>query len=349
MRRCARRSWVFKKKVFEYKGREIRKGADLSGADLSGLIGREVLAALGSLKGLNFANANLTNANFDGLELQEVNFAGANLSGASFAKCWFPQGYSDEPVGFSGATLTNATITTAYEFVLTTRTSNRPEWWSFNSKKPFTGANLDGATLGGCFEHFEFANASLRGARFSRGTYFSECNFVGVDMRGARFSRGTHFYKCNFVGADMSGSHFEGDQDFKRYEQLEDRPCTFLDSKMHGATLLDVTGCAYLYMTASPLPEIKVADGTFYVDCEHVGNALSLYKIFRYEPHPQSPGIDGPWYIALTRRGFVRESSAEVGSSSGVESKLAEVRQLLDDGLIDQAEHDALRRKILEV
>jgi len=34
-------------------------------------------------------------------------------------------------------------------------------------------------------------------------------------------------------------------------------------------------------------------------------------------------------------------------SESLIESQLAEARQLLDDGLIDQAEHDALRRKIL--
>lgn len=35
--------------------------------------------------------------------------------------------------------------------------------------------------------------------------------------------------------------------------------------------------------------------------------------------------------------------------TSPIESKLAEVKQLLKDGLIDQAEHDALRRKILGI
>lgn len=311
---------MFRKRVFEYKGREIRKGEDLGGADLGGLVGRDVLAALGSLKGLNFANANLTGANFDDLELNEVNFAGANLTGASFAKCWFPQ-FRD---GFSGATLANATITAAYEVNPTTGAHNTPEWWSFNSTTRFTSANLDGATLGGFFKNFEFANASLRGARFSRGTFF---------------------YQCDFVGADMSGSHFE-DGDFEPHA-LGEGACFFSNSKLQGAKLLDLTGCAKFNMTDGPLPEITVADGIFYVDCEHVGNALSHYKIFRYEPKPQYPDYVSPLFVALTPQGFVRESSAEVGSSSGVESKLAEARQLLDDGLIDQAEHDALRRKIL--
>jgi len=67
---------VFKKKVFEYNSHQIRKGADLSGADLSGLVGHDAMAVLGSLEGVNFANANLTGANFDGLELNQVNFGG---------------------------------------------------------------------------------------------------------------------------------------------------------------------------------------------------------------------------------------------------------------------------------
>jgi len=83
MRRCARRFWAFKGEVIKYNGHQIREGADFSGAGLSGLVGRDVLAALGSLEDLNFANANLTGANFDGLELHKVNFAGANLTEAS--------------------------------------------------------------------------------------------------------------------------------------------------------------------------------------------------------------------------------------------------------------------------
>ena len=325
MRRCARRSWVFKKKVFEYKGREIRQGADLSGADLSGLAGSAVLAALGSLTGLNFANANLTFANFDGLELQKVNFEGANLTGASFANCWFPQRSGSDPLGFSGATLTGATITAARYADPTTGTFTIPEWYSLGNNTTFTRANLDLATLGGNFSNFEFANASLRGARFSRGALFS---------------------LCDFTGADMSGSHFEGDRDFE-FPVFGEEPPGFGNIKLQGAKLLDLTGCAYF--AASPLPEITVADGIFYLEHAHVGNALNHYKIFRHEPNPQYPDFVPLRYVALTPQGFVRESSAEVGSSSGVESKLAEVRQLLDDGLINQAEHDVLRRKILGI
>ena len=238
---------MFKKKVFEYKGREIRRGADLSGADLSGLAGHDIVATLGSLKNLNFANANLTGANFDGLELEKVVFAGANLTGASFSECWFPQG---QP-GFEGATLTSATITAAQDSWWTAEAwtaeaeSRKPKWFSSpssffsNSLTSFKGANLDGATLAGSMGNCSFENASLNGATLA-GTMFN-CSFKNASLKGARFSDARIGY-TDFDGADVSGSHFEGDH--FAADPMK-RACWFDRCGFAGAKLLDVTGSAY--------------------------------------------------------------------------------------------------------
>jgi hypothetical protein len=52
---------------------------------------------------------------------------------------------------------------------------------------------------------------------------------------------------------------------------------------------------------------------------------------------------------ALPKSYLHSEVSKRGNTSTGVESKLAEVKELLSQGLIDQAEHDALRRKILGI
>jgi uncharacterized protein YjbI with pentapeptide repeats len=334
---------VFRKRVFEYKGREIRRGADLSGADLSGLAGHDIVATLGSLKNLNFANANLTGANFDGLELERVVFAGANLTGASFSKCWLPQ---TQP-GFEGATLTSATITAAQDPWWTAKSYRRiPKWFhladerfpaSFKSVTSFKGANLDGATLAGMVGNFSFENASLNGATLAGAMH--TCSFKNASLRGARFSH-AWISRTDFDGADLSGSHFEGDQTFTADPNI--RVCWFEGCGFAGAKLLDVTGCAYFRLLQGKL-EITVADGRFFMD----------------QPYPYDWGFNEifkrrhkEWearFVALTPQGFIRKREFNESKSAGVESKLAELTELLSQGLIDQAEHDALRRKILGI
>jgi uncharacterized protein YjbI with pentapeptide repeats len=331
---------VFKRKVFEYKGREIRRGADLSGADLSGLAGHDIVATLGSLKNLNFANANLTGANFDGLELERVVFAGANLTGASFSKCWFPQarpGLPQAQPGFEGATLTSATITAAQDKWWTAEevVDKHPKWFissPIQSWTSFKGANLDGATLAGHMTNFSFENASLNGATLA-GTMLN-CSFKNASLKGARFSD-ARIRLTDFDGADLSGSHFEGDQTFAADPMK--RTYWFSECGFAGAKLLDVTGCVYFLGTKEPLPEITVADGRFFVDLKFCLKSPHLYEIF------------GGQYLALTPQGFIRKPAINESTSAGVESKLAEVKELLSQGLIDQAEHDALRRKILGI
>jgi len=320
MRRCVRRFWVFKKKVFEYNGHQIRKGADLSGANLSGLVGRDALAVLGSLEDVNFANANLTGANFDGLELNQVNFAGANLTGASFKKCWFPQ---YEKYGFSGANLSNATITPLDVF---NNPSERPEWWSsLRTQVHFSGANLDGATLSGMFVEFNFKNASLRGARIVNG----------------------YFNGCTFDGADFTSAHFEGKEEFDYWRQANSfSQCDLSSAKFH-----DVSGCAYLLysMVNGPAPEFKVLNGVIYLDGDLCGDSRWGSRAFDAGRAPWDANVTAPTFYALTPQGLTPAPSPSTSENSSVESKLAEAKQLLEDGLIDQAEHDALRRKILGI
>jgi uncharacterized protein YjbI with pentapeptide repeats len=339
---------VFKKKVFEYKGRKIRRGADLSGADLSGLAGHDIVATLGSLKNLNFANANLTGANFDGLELERVVFAGANLTGASFSKCWFPQarpGLPQAQPGFEGATLTSATITAAQDRWWTAEqvVAKHPEWFiSFpeQSWTSFKGANLDGATLAGHMTKFLFENASLNGATLA-GTMLN-CSFKNASLKGARFSD-ARIRLTDFDGADLSGSHFEGDH--FAADPMK-RACWFSECGFAGAKLLDVTGSAYFPGTKEPLPEITVADGRFFIPLLLIPlKSWSLYEIFKGPPLI----LGTSWFVALTPQGFIRKPAINESKSAGVESKLAELKELLSQGLIDQAEHDALRRKILGI
>jgi len=311
---------VFKKKVFEYNGHQIRKGADLSGANLSGLVGRDASAVLGSLEDVNFANANLTGANFDGLELNQVNFAGANLTGASFKKCWFPQ-YAKH--GFSGANLSNATITPLDIF---NNFSERPEWWSSSgSLVHFSGANLDGATLSGIFVAFHFKNASLRGARISSG----------------------HFTDCIFDGADFTSAHFEGKEEFDYWRSAN----SFSNCDLSSAKFHDVSGCAYFSRIGvhGAAPEFKVLNGVMYLDWDLCGDSRRGSRFFQAGNNPWSEHSVGPTFCALTPEGFTPDPSFSTGESSSVESELAEVKRLLEGGLIDQAEHDALRRKILGI
>jgi len=284
---------VFKKKVFEYNGHQIRKGADLSGANLSGLVGRDASAVLGSLEDVNFANANLTGANFDGLELNQVNFAGANLTGASFKKCWLPI-YAN--YGFDGANLSNATIA---PLDVLNNASERPEWYTLlHTAVKFSGANLDGATLSGQFIYFDFKNASLRGARISGGF------FVG----------------CSFDGADFTSAHFEGKEEFDFWRN---RANHFATCSLAGAKFHDVSGCSYFFQidVHGAAPEFKVLNGVMYLDWDLCGGSGWPGRSFK-AMNPRGKNDVSPVFFAFTPEGFIPDPPSQLAKAPALNPNL---------------------------
>lgn len=326
---CAKKSSVFKKKVFEYNDHGIRKGADLSGADLSGLEGREVVDLLDTLDGVNFAGANLTGANFDGLELSAVNFTGANLTGASLIDCKLPR-------FFSKANLTNANIRADRkdsDYIVRGGTQGAD----------FKGANLDGASLGGRFYEADFSKANFKGCRLEQ----------------------SFFNRCSFVDADFSRAHFEGSATFPP----EGSEISFHDSNLTNARFVDVSGCAYFSKSEgdksiNSTVRFKVLDGVLYIDPAYVDYdpsqryftkiggeifvALTPQGFIRAAVVSTSYSDDEA-RLAEGKKGYSKKLIDSTSAYSGVETKLAEVTELLSKGLIDQAEHDALRRKILGI
>jgi len=152
--------------------------------------------------GDNFVEADLSNANLDGVSLPKCNFENTTLEGTSFvaavlsesnfrktecAKAIFTDAILTE-ARFDGAVATNATF----------------EGAKLN-KSTFQGANLNQAI---------FENANLGESDF-RSTDLSHANLGNTELSGARFSLAT------LTSANMLGSNFDKATDFSNDPNVE--------------------------------------------------------------------------------------------------------------------------------
>lgn len=273
---------MFKGKVFEYKGREIRQGADLSGADLSGFTWRDASGSLSGLKNMNFSRANLADSDFRGLleisgnfaeanlanstfmdiDLSWVNFEKANLTNATF------EGVNFLNASFAGANLTGAKLKNC-TFPTQERLDRQPAIISF------AGANLTNSTVVLSSEDYfsqrshdsrfpppkpsaYFAGAIFDNARI-KGTFF-HFDFMGARFEGTVFESPTSFNRCEFGSASFNRAHFSGSETLPF--SGEDAPCQFFLG-LQDAKFIDVTGCAFL--SDVRLENLKVSKGRFYI------------------------------------------------------------------------------------
>ena len=112
--------------AFTINGYEIGPGADLTGADLSGLYLSNANLTYADLSNADLSGANLVNADLSGANLVNADLSGANLVNADLT------GANLSYTTFEGADLTNANLT--YTILL-----------SGNLSANLTGVNLEGA------------------------------------------------------------------------------------------------------------------------------------------------------------------------------------------------------------
>ncbi len=193
-------------------------GSDFSGLDLSGVDFRGYYAVgyESILRGADFSNCNLQNAEFGAAILDGADVTGANLAGASFITASLKdvvllnvnlQATKFYQSDFSGAKLAKADLSNA----------------DITGSK-FAGADLSNANFAGAKSEYwwnDFRNANLSGANL-RGLNLNGARFQYADLQSADLSD-AELIQANFTGADLTG-------------------CNLKDANVEAAVFRDVRG-----------------------------------------------------------------------------------------------------------
>jgi uncharacterized protein YjbI with pentapeptide repeats len=145
----------------------IVKGANFSGTTYYGFTASQLYSTA------SYSSGDLTGIVLDGNKMTGWNFANQNLSNAQFDVAYLAFENSDEAVyaNLTNANLTNANLTGAVFYDSTLTNAN------------FTNANLTGARVGSTLTNANFTNASLANAVVVGN--MTNTNFTGADLRGA--------------------------------------------------------------------------------------------------------------------------------------------------------------------
>jgi|APSaa5957512535_1039671.scaffolds.fasta_scaffold15217_1 uncharacterized protein YjbI with pentapeptide repeats len=238
-------------------GEHLTIGADLSGADLSGLQNSELYAldfTGANLEGTDFTNSDLSHATFDGASLKHTTFQDTNLEGTFFSGEYLALYFHD-------SNLQSATFTGVYDVAF----YNSDLSWASFYDVTFSTLGITDSTLyatsfrcieiesGGHFSDNKFESMNLNTYTIDcphpqwGDTLFVDNTFEYVDLEGWYGDEyyGTVF-KCNTFSnselgdTDFSNAHFQ--TVYGVYSQFgytgQEEVCeqTFRDSNMDGST-----------------------------------------------------------------------------------------------------------------
>ena len=260
------------------KGYKVFDGANLEGADLSGVSFKDA-APRYSFSQLNLKDADLRGADFTGLFLKGINFEGADLRGAIFTETRL-----DGLCSFRGADLTDAV------FRGSSMGGDIDEFPDFRDailvradltetlfgQAIFTGADFTDAILAGArFNDCEISGEQI-GAAAERlvGLFVSgkrekklrltglnlahkkavgvdfvfvelvNCNFAGANLTGAKFVS-TQLIDCDFSGAHLSGALMSAQPEGRQIEMFVN--CNFSDAELKFACVYGANADSLLH------------------------------------------------------------------------------------------------------
>ena len=278
--------------------KDIKPGADLSGADLRDR----------NLYGADLTEVNLSGANLDSAYLFEANLRNADLSGARMDSAFL------EGAKLTGANLTGADLTVANLRLADLSNANLFE------------ANLTQADL---------SKAKLSGANLRRANLFA-ADLRLTDLRNANLS-GANLRGANLASADMDGANLRGaDMDKKLSSGLK-KPKTFREMMtesdrlraqgiMSDSSLFDDEWQKTEYGIEINAPDI---DGSYEIQ----GNAKDGFIVSRISDAVRNGGQDAKEYEhdkvfksrAAAKKWAVRDyklMSEEVGGGDVAEGEL---------------------------
>lgn len=206
-------------------------GVNITDADLSGVILKQVNLTRTNLISVNLSGVNLTNAdlsdanlgsvnltradlsgaNLSGVNLTRVDLSGANLSGVNLTRAKLIS------ADLSGINLTNADLSGA---ILTNVDLGSANLTRVN----LSGINLNGVDLSGA----DLRDANLRDANLS-GAILSGVDISGADLRDANLAR-SQALGTNFKGAIFTGACIE-DWSINSHTKLDDIICDYVYQK----------------------------------------------------------------------------------------------------------------------